>query len=191
MSDLTKKAIIDAFVGLISQKPLSKITVKELVEACGITRRTFYYHYQDIYDLVEKIFEQEAERAVLEVRERDLTPENLEEVMIRSARFVIENKQAVFHIYNSVRRENLERYLKKITATIFGLLLKRLGEGINAREEDYRLITAFYTNGFTGMIQDWIEGGMKENPEILIRRGVYLIEGHLEISLQRSAEGNK
>ncbi len=189
MSDLTKKAITNAFVQLISEKPLNKITVKELSELCGITRRTFYYHYQDIYDLVEKLFAQEAEKVVGEVRQQgELTSENWEDAMVIAAHFVIKNKQAVYHLYNSIRREDLERFLKQVTAEVLQRLMETLGRGIPAREEDRRLLVALYGNAFTGMIQDWIESGMKTSPEVLIRRAAFLLKGHLELSLRRSAE---
>ncbi len=189
MSDLTKKAITNAFVQLISEKPLNKITVKELSEFCGITRRTFYYHYQDIYDLVEKLFAQEAEKVVGEVRQQEeLTSENWEDAMVMAAHFVIKNKQAVYHLYNSIRREDLERFLKQVTAEVLQRLMETLGRGIPAREEDRRLLVALYGNAFTGMIQDWIESGMKTSPEVLIRRAAFLLKGHLELSLRRSAE---
>lgn len=187
MSELTKKAIVNTFVQLISEKPLNKITVKELSELCGITRRTFYYHYQDIYDLVEKLFEQEAQN-VIGAMQQELTSENWEEAMITAAHFVIKNKQAVYHIYNSIRREDLERYLKQVTGEILNRLMETIGKGIPAREEDRKLLAALYGNAYTGMIQDWIESGMKTSPELLIQRAAFLLRGHLELSLRRSAE---
>ena len=53
MSQFTKKAIIDAFVELISERPLSKITVKDIVTRCGVNRNTFYYYFEDIYALID------------------------------------------------------------------------------------------------------------------------------------------
>ena len=47
-SELTKKAINQAFLDILAEKPLEKITVRDITERCGINRNTFYYHYQDI-----------------------------------------------------------------------------------------------------------------------------------------------
>lgn len=52
----TEKTIMDAFLTLLNQYPLDKICVKDIVSACGISRNTFYYHYQDIYDLLRATF---------------------------------------------------------------------------------------------------------------------------------------
>ncbi len=49
MSIYTKKSIMDSFVKMLSQKPFDKITIKDIIEGCGLNRGTFYYYYDDIY----------------------------------------------------------------------------------------------------------------------------------------------
>ena len=49
---------------LLLQKPLSKITISDITEDCGINRMTFYYHFKDIYDLVEWSCQEDASRAL-------------------------------------------------------------------------------------------------------------------------------
>ena len=53
MSQVTKRALEASLKNLLLQKPLSKITISDITEDCGINRMTFYYHFKDIYDLVE------------------------------------------------------------------------------------------------------------------------------------------
>lgn len=55
MPSFTKKAIVDSFMALASKKPLEKITVRDIVDHCGINRNTFYYYFQDIYAVLEEI----------------------------------------------------------------------------------------------------------------------------------------
>ena len=55
----TKKLIFDTFIEQLEKKPFDKITVKDIVESCGINRNTFYYYYSDIYDLLEEVFTKE------------------------------------------------------------------------------------------------------------------------------------
>jgi AcrR family transcriptional regulator len=62
MPQFTKKAIIDSFVKLLNQRPLNQITVKDIVEDCGVSRKTFYYYYQDTCALVEDLFLANTER---------------------------------------------------------------------------------------------------------------------------------
>ena len=55
MANFTQKAIKETFIALLEEHPLSDITVKNIVETCGINRNSFYYHYQDIPALIEEI----------------------------------------------------------------------------------------------------------------------------------------
>ena len=65
MSQLTKKAIVEATLRLAEKHPLNKITVRDIVEECGITRNTFYYHFHDIYEVLEDAVDDGFERSFL------------------------------------------------------------------------------------------------------------------------------
>ena len=54
MASFTKRAIIESFIRQLQNKPADKITVKDIVEDCGISRNTFYYHFKDIYEVLEE-----------------------------------------------------------------------------------------------------------------------------------------
>ncbi|WP_240928830.1 TetR family transcriptional regulator [Streptococcus alactolyticus] len=60
MTQVTKRALEEALKRLLLEKPLSKITIQDLADECGISRMTFYYHFKDIYDLVEWSFVEDA-----------------------------------------------------------------------------------------------------------------------------------
>jgi len=64
MTNFTKKAIKDTFIELLNDRPLSQITVKDIVEKCGINRNSFYYHFHDIPSLIEEIVTEEANRII-------------------------------------------------------------------------------------------------------------------------------
>ena len=61
MANFTRRAIKEAFTSLLEERPLNDITVKDIVERCGINRKTFYNHYRDIPDLMEKILTDEVD----------------------------------------------------------------------------------------------------------------------------------
>ena len=65
MANFTQKAIKETFIALLEEHPLSDITVKNIVETCGINRNSFYYHYQDIPALIEEIVKEQAETIIL------------------------------------------------------------------------------------------------------------------------------
>ena len=111
MAHLTEAAIQDAFLKLLSEQPFDKITVTQLVEECQITRRTFYYHYSDLYELLDIILRRETERALDEFE----TTGSWEECMITASRFAREHKRAVYHIYTSSHRLELEKHVDRIS----------------------------------------------------------------------------
>ena len=64
MASFTKMAIMKVFGDLASSKPVDKITVKDITDRCGISRNTFYYHYQDIYQVLRAYVEYSVQRVV-------------------------------------------------------------------------------------------------------------------------------
>ena len=66
MASFTKKAIRDSFVKLLNEKPLSQITIRDIVDDCGVNRNTFYYYYRDIYEVLEDFIKRETEKSLKE-----------------------------------------------------------------------------------------------------------------------------
>ena len=58
MANFTQKAIRDSFVKLLNERPLSQITVRDIVDDCGVNRNTFYYYYRDLPQLLETIVDE-------------------------------------------------------------------------------------------------------------------------------------
>jgi AcrR family transcriptional regulator len=179
----TKKAIIDSFIKLLNEKALDKITIKDIVEDCGINRNTFYYHFEDIHALVIHILSSETERVISQHQNVN----SWEEGFIAAAKFALDNKRAVYHIYNSVSREELDRYLNGIAKDVMDRFVCKISAGIDAKEKDKELITNFYKCALVGMVLDWVSKGMKEDPEELIRNLGKLLEGDIATALKRSS----
>lgn len=77
MPNHTKEAIVGAFYALIQKKSFEKITVKDIVDECGINRKTFYYYFKDIYDLVEYAFRAEMGSYIKSVPEENILEESI------------------------------------------------------------------------------------------------------------------
>lgn len=183
MTSFTKKAIIASFVKLLNEKPLDKITIKDIVEDCGINRNTFYYHFEDIPSLAAEIIRAETERVISEHGEF----ENWEDSFIAAARFALENKRAAYHIYNSLSRENIEQYFYSIAKDVMTEFVEKLAADIPAKPEDKALVIDFYKAALVGMTLEWVNSGMKQDPESLIKRLGSLFEGNIREALERSA----
>lgn len=181
MAQFTQKAIAESLIKLLNEKPLDKITIKDIVEDCGINRNTFYYHFEDIPSLVKMILNGETQKVLL--RQEELV--SWEEDFIRAAQFALQNKRVVYHIYNSVQREDAEKYLYDIAGDVMRHYVEAVAAGSRAKEEDKRLIADFYKSALVGMTLDWLNNGMKYSPEPLIRRLGIMLKGNIEEALKR------
>lgn len=185
-NNLTKILIRKVFIEMLNEKPLKEITVKDIVTACDINRNTFYYHYADIYDLLTEIFDIELEIALKGYNDSL----SWEEGFLIAAKFALENKKAVYHIYYSMQKDELENFIYSVAGNVMKRYVEQESENINAKEEDKILIAHFYQCALTEMVIQWIASKMKEIPEELIGRIGELFNGHIKESLERSAREN-
>lgn len=182
----TRKMIREVFIKLLNKHPLNKITVKDIATACEINRNTFYYYYTDIYALLAEIFQSELQTVIDEYNDTL----SWEESFIVATKFALENKTAIYHVYNSMQREELVNYVYNVSGNVMSRYLEKVGEGIPASLEDRKLITSFYQCALTEMVLRWVASGMKEDPDTIIRRIGQLFDGNIELSLKRSANLN-
>lgn len=110
MPTFTKKAIEIALFKLLNEKPLSKITVKDIVEECGINRNSFYYHFQDIPALIEESIIEETNSILEDISGITTMRESVEKIIRR----LYQNKTALYHIWGSSNHEQLEIHLMRI-----------------------------------------------------------------------------
>ena len=172
---------MDSFIKLLNQRPLDKITVKDIVQDCGISRNTFYYHYQDIYDLLQATFSSILDSVLIE----NVT--TWQESLMACTRFALENRRAIYHIYRSSNRDQLDRYLYRVTGQSMERLIRYQAQGLRISDEDIGYLTLFYKHAIVGIIREWLENDMKADVEHVIHRMGVLLEGNLQLSLERIA----
>lgn len=168
---------------MLNERPLNKITVKDIATACEINRNTFYYYYTDIYALLSEIFQIELQTVIDEYNDTL----SWEESFIVAARFALENKIAIYHVYNSMQREEVVNYIYNVSGNVMIRYVEKVSDGISASLGDRKLIASFYQCALTAMVLRWIAAGMKEDPDNIVRRIGYLFDGNIELSLKRSA----
>lgn len=179
----TRKMIREVFIKLLNKHPLNKITVKDIATACEINRNTFYYYYTDIYALLAEIFQSELQTVIDEYNDTL----SWEESFIVATKFALENKTAIYHVYNSMQREELVNYIYNVSGNVMSRYVEKVSDGISAYSGDRELIASFYQCALTEMVLRWIASGMKEDPDTIIRRIGKLFDGNIELSLKRSA----
>lgn len=166
MAKFTKKAIMYEFMSILEVKSLDKITVKDICEHCEINRNTFYYYFEDIYDVLNAVFEMEKESVLEEIKDNS----SFLDAYKRSASIILNNKKAVIHIYQSKRGDILRNYLEAVIKDFVGRAVEDAAEGYQIKEEDIRYITNFYAFAIAGSTMRWIENGLPPYREELLSR---------------------
>ena len=184
MANFTKKEIIAAFFRLLEIKPLSKITVKSIVEECGINRNTFYYHYKDIYDLVDDIFNTETAKVI----SQNPVHGHWQEGCLQSMHYLQEHSMVIQNVFNSISMENITKYLWRVAHDLLITFGKNTTAGYMAKEEDMQFIADFYSHAFVGIFLGWIKNGMKQPPEDFISLMERMLNGSIYDVLRRSAQ---
>lgn len=183
----TKKAIAYSLKELLLEKPLPKITVNDITERCDINRQTFYYHFQDIADLVEWICLTDADKVLKDNKTYDTWQEGFYSIF----NILKEDRPFVINIYHSISLENLNRYLYKIVYPLIYNVVEEKAAGYVVREEDKKFIADFFKYAFVALVLEWVKNDMKEDPHEIIDRLNLLIEGTIENALKNYSRNNE
>ena len=181
MSQVTKRALEQSLKNLLLKKPLTKITVSEIADDCGINRMTFYYHFKDIYDLVEWSCLEDAKRALDEKKTYDTWQQGLLQIF----EAVQQNKPFILNVYRCVHREQVEKYLQPLVDELLIGVIEEKANGMTVRDEDKQFIAQAYGYMFIGLMLDWIKDNMREDPQQIVDRLNRLIKGSLSAALSR------
>lgn len=148
----TKKALAASLKGFMERKPLSKITVSEIITDCGVNRKTFYYHFNDIYDLLKWILEEEA----IEVVKQFNLLLDYREAVIFVMNYVQDNKHLLCCAYDSMGRDEMKRFFYSdfigIVKSVIDSTEQQLG--LHTEAEFKVFLTHFFTEAIAGMLID-------------------------------------
>ena len=181
MSQVTKRALEQSLKNLLLKKPLTKITVGDITDDCGINRMTFYYHFKDIYDLVEWSCLEDAKRALDEKKTYDTWQQGFLQIF----KAVQENKPFILNVYRCVHREKVEKYLQPLVDQLLLNVINEEAAGITVRDEDKQFIAQVYSYMFIGLMLDWIKDDMREDPQQIVEKLSKLIKGSVSVALSR------
>lgn len=179
-SDATKVAMSNALKEQLKKKKLSKITINDIASACNISRMTFYYHFQDIYDLTEWTLEEAAGRAIGENRTYESWQQGFEGLL----RELQANQTLILNIYRSMNREMIERYLLKKAESLLMPVVEHESHGLPVNEENKRRVAIFYSYAFLGVLMEWIGKGMTAPPREVVKMVSAIVQGDFRNSLE-------
>ena len=187
MTNATKAALEASLKKLLLKKPLDKITINDLTTDCGISRMAFYYHFKDIYDLVEWSCLEDATQALQGKKTYETWQEGLQQIF----EAVLENKPFIMNVYHSVSREQIETYLFHLTHDLLYGVVQEKAKGTGISEADQSFIADFYKYSFTGVMLDWIKDGMKVDYHMIAEKMHRTMEGNVVNSIRNFEKRNK
>lgn len=181
MASTTKESLGAALKQMLTVKPIDKITVKDLVEICGVNRQTFYYHFDDVYDLLEWVFEEDANRVLTS----EVVYEHWRDDVMMFFKYLADNSVFALNIYNSNSRIYMLRYFKRRLQGCIRSFAIIVSEGKNIDRTDFEFVVEFYANGIVGLISQWLDLGMQLPKEITQDRFLKLLDNSVENMLAR------
>lgn len=186
-NNTTKQALEASLKKLLMHKSIDKITINDLTADCGISRMSFYYHFKDIYDLVEWVCVEDGRRAMQDKKTYDTWQEGIGQIFDA----VMENKPFILNVYRSISREKIENYLYKLTFDLIAAVVEEKCVGIGLAREDKSFIAEFYKYGFVGIMLDWIERGMKDDYEDIVHKMSITLHGSIVHSISNFEQAEK
>ncbi|MGL4737197.1 MAG: dihydroxyacetone kinase transcriptional activator DhaS [Cellulosilyticaceae bacterium] len=162
MSDsiITKRAIAQALKSLILTKPFEKISISDLTSACGLGRQTFYYHFQDKYELLTWIYYNEGFSPVVDA----ITFENWDQKILLLLEIM--KKEQFFYCHTITADSHyFMDYLLEITSTLFTEAIEALDTAHKLDASQKQFFSQFYAYGICGVILSWVTSHMKQSPQ--------------------------
>ena len=169
-SEQTKQQLAAALKVLMAQKPMDKITISDLTGICCIRRQSFYYHFEDIYDLLRWMFQNEA-ISLLQKHEGTLL---WKDGLLQLFRYLEENREVCLCALKSVGRDHIWRFFESDIYAIIHRTVEQLSVNIGAGEArddvvDVEMLTHFYVIALAGIVESWLMGEIDRTPEELIQ----------------------
>ncbi len=159
MAIATRKLLADGLKELLKKKTLDKITVKELVAICGVNRQTFYYNFQDIYELLEWIFVEEGERLKKETETISDWHERFHVVIEQINNE--ETRRLILNAFYSVNPMQIDKFMQNYFHPAVEEIITEKIRDMNISEEDRKFMIRMYDLFWVDLIMRWIQSGME------------------------------
>lgn len=179
MPNRTKEMLAESLMKLLARRTLDKITIQDIVDDCGYNRQTFYYHFHDIYDLIDWIFAAQTQELIEKCRACGSLDVGVEAVIA----YMRGNRRLILNILRSV---NGEKLLDNLYRSAQSIVLSALENhpGVQELSAEYReLVAEAFKYALAGLLIDWMRAGIPEDLVNKVRtmKAVYI--GALEYAL--------
>ena len=174
MAKCTEDEIMDALEETLKEKPFEKIRVRDIITKCGVSRNTFYYHNNDLYDLLDKTLKRQQERLLEDV---DSETFNWKDGFTSATKWLTKNKETVKNVYGSRDLTMLEKYISASIRTYVEEFVNDQAEGLNVSISVVKDTITVISAAIEGLIIDWVRDGMKSDLVPFAERVTDVLQG--------------
>ena len=162
MARRTQAVIMQAFIDLLGQKPLDKITVKDVIEEADINRNTFYYYYENIPDLLDAFFEQEIHKFLTSTEKTDSFAKEYARLCV----LLREQRRAIHHIYLSENRQVVSNYIEIAAEQFVERFVREAAAPYALSDAGIDYIMHIYCYAILGITLRWIREDTPTDPNL-------------------------
>ena len=176
----TKQDILDTLLLMLKDRTLDDITVKDLTERCGISRQAFYYHFQDLYAVVDWALQEE-----LELLGRE---EDLESARAKVVEQMLRNRPVVLNLYRSFERSYVEHYLCRWLLPPIRAKVEETAKNHRVTPQQEQFVTQLCAQGLASVVLRWVDRGMPQNSVDWLEDFYAIMDGSMDFMLERLAQ---
>ena len=175
---------MNALAELLQTKRLDDITVTELVEKCGISRQAFYYHFSDLYGVVDYGVQQLLDQLGVG------RPEEWRASLERTLTLLRENRTLVLNVYRAYERSYVEHDLRRWAAPLVEARTRLAAQRYAVTEDQISFMTEVLTQALVSTVLSWVERGMPSSVIERLDDFDILVGGCLDYTMERLAQKN-
>lgn len=181
MSAVTKKALSESLIKLLKEKPLSKITISDITGDSGMNRHTFYYHFRDINDLIVWTLETSSIQAM----EGKTKADDWTVGFLALFDWAKKNQNFILSVYHYVSIDYIYRFFYEKSYKLLRSVVDDESVGLRVKEEDKDFIANFYKFGLVGLVIEWLDSAMMDDPKRIVDKLSLMINGDIRRCLEK------
>lgn len=182
-SELTKLHMAENLQALMLEKPINKITIKELTSRCKINRQTFYYHFCDIYDLLEWLLKNRLKSITTNIENFD----SWQEAGIYLLDYLCDNRPLVLSTLNSLSRNSVHNLIHDEIFKLASKFVHEIAGDIKLSEDAFKHIIHFFCITFTALLEDWLVSDSNQSSKEVIYDLDMIVSGMTRNAILRYA----
>lgn len=182
-SELTKLHMAENLQALMLEKPINKITIKELTSRCKINRQTFYYHFCDIYDLLEWLLKNRLKSITTNIENFD----SWQEAGIYLLDYLCDNRPLVLSTLNSLSRNSVHNLIHDEIFKLASKFVHEIAGDIKLSDASFERIIHFFCITFTALLEDWLVSDSNQSSKEVIYDLDMIVSGMTRNAILRYA----